>query len=113
MVGFWHNAGGKKIFPFGRAVERGYRFGGWRSRITQGIKARTIQHQNGYGYAYEIARLYADLGDKEKAFEWLNTAYREHDFLLRELNTAFEMDSLRSDHRFAELVRKVGLPRVQ
>jgi hypothetical protein len=57
--------------------------------------------------------MYADLGDKDNAFEWLNTAYREHDFLLRELNTAFEMDSLRSDPRFAELVRKVGLPKLQ
>jgi TolB-like protein len=110
---FWHSAGDKEFSPFGDAVERGYRSGGWRGALTEGIKARTIQHQNGYGYAYEIARLYADLGDKEKAFEWLNTAYREHDFLLRELNTAFEMDSLRSDPRFAELVRKVGLPKLK
>jgi TolB-like protein/Tfp pilus assembly protein PilF len=110
---FWHRAGDKEFAPFGDALERGYRSAGWRGALSEGIKARTIQHQNGYGSAYEIARMYADLGDKDNAFEWLNTAYREHDFLLRELNTAFEMDSLRSDPRFAELVRKVGLPKLQ
>ncbi|SPE19246.1 hypothetical protein SBA5_220092 [Candidatus Sulfotelmatomonas gaucii] len=57
--------------------------------------------------------MYADLGDKGRAFEWLDTAYRKHDFLLKELNTAFEMDNLRADRRFTELVRKVGLPAVK
>jgi TolB-like protein len=109
---FWHHAGDKEFAALGDALERGYRSAGWRGALTEGINARTEQHQNGYGSAYEIARMYADLGDKEKAFEWLNTAYREHDFLLRELNTAFEMDSLRSDPRYTELVRKVGLPKL-
>jgi len=71
------------------------------------------QRQTGYVPPFLIARLYADLGDKEKAFEWLNTGYREHDFLLRSLNTTFEVDNLRSDPRFAELVRKVGLPKLR
>jgi hypothetical protein len=35
-----------------------------------------------------IARLYADLGDKEQAFQWLDTAYREHDWLLIALNVS-------------------------
>ena len=29
--------------------------------------------------AYSIADLYADLGDKDQAFQWLNTAYQERD----------------------------------
>lgn len=108
-----HRAGDAEFAVFGDALERGYHSGGWRAALTEGITARINQHHNGYGSAYEIGRLYADLGDKEKAFEWLDTAYREHDFLLRELNTAFEVDNLRSDPRFAELVRKVGLPKIQ
>jgi hypothetical protein len=60
-----------------------------------------------------IARFYADLGDKEKALQWLDTGYREHDFLLDQLNTAFQVDSLRPDPRFADLVHKVGLPKAQ
>jgi hypothetical protein len=54
--------------------------------------------------------LYADLGDKEQAFHWLDIAYQEHDWPLITLNTNSALDPLRSDQRFAEMVRKVGLP---
>jgi len=57
-----------------------------------------------------IAMLYADLGDIDQTFQWLNTAYQERDRLLLGLKTFFQLDPLRSDPRFAELVRKVGLP---
>ena len=50
------------------------------------------------------------MGDKEQAFRWLDTAYREHDWMLMGLKTHFPLDPLRSDPRFDELVRKVGLP---
>jgi hypothetical protein len=60
--------------------------------------------------AFGIASLYADLGDKDQAFRWLNTAYQERDEGLVSLRTYFLLDPLRSDARFAELVRKVGLP---
>jgi hypothetical protein len=51
-----------------------------------------------------------DLGNKEQAFQWLDTAYPEPDWLLIALNTEFQLDPVRSDPRFAELVRKVGPP---
>jgi len=54
--------------------------------------------------------LHADLGDKEQAFRWLNTAYQERDQQMSDLETDFFFDTIRSDPRFAELVRKVGLP---
>ena len=44
------------------------------------------------------------------AFEWLKTAYQEHDLSLIGLRTDFTMDSLRSDLRYAEFVRKIGFP---
>jgi hypothetical protein len=67
------------------------------------------QRKTGYSSAYRIADLYADLGDKEQAFRWLRTAYQERDsLLLLGLKTDFLLDPLRSDPRFAELVRKVG-----
>ena len=59
---------------------------------------------------YRIASLYADLGDKNDAFRWLNTAYQEHVYLLIGLRTDFTMDSLRSDPRYIDLVRKIGFP---
>ncbi len=50
------------------------------------------------------------MGDKDRAFKWLNTAYQERDFYLFSLKTDFQLDPIRSDPRFAELVRKIGLP---
>jgi hypothetical protein len=50
------------------------------------------------------------LGDKDQAFQWLNTAYQEHNSELIGLKTTPSFDLIRSDPRFAELVRKVGLP---
>jgi TolB-like protein len=92
------------------AMEEGYRSAGWTGALRKAIECRQAQRKTGYSSALAIARDYADLGDKEQAFHWLNIAYQEHDWLLIGLNTYFQLDPLRSDPRFAELVRKVGLP---
>ena len=79
--------------------------------VVKAIEARNAQRKTGYFSAYRLADLYADLGDKEQAFRWLKTAYRERDSLpLLGLKTDFLLDSIRSDPRFVELVRKIGLP---
>jgi len=93
------------------ALERGFHAGGWPRGLTDVIAVYENRRKSGYASPFEIARFYADLGDKDKAFEWLNTAYREHDSLLLGLNTNSQFDSLHSDARYAELVRKIGLPR--
>ena len=57
-----------------------------------------------------IAAIYGALGDKTQAFVYLDKAYRERDFILVMLNVEPMFDSLRSDQRFTELSRRVGLP---
>ena len=59
---------------------------------------------------FTMASLYARLGQKDEAFAWLEKGYEGRDYQMTELNVRPEMDSLRSDPRFAELVRRVGLP---
>jgi TolB-like protein/DNA-binding winged helix-turn-helix (wHTH) protein/tetratricopeptide (TPR) repeat protein len=95
---------------FAAAMDQGFRSAGWKGALAKAIESRQAQRKQGYYSALIIATFYADLGDKEQAFHWLNIAYQEHDWLLISLNTNFRLDSLRSDPRFAELVRKVGLP---
>jgi TolB-like protein/DNA-binding winged helix-turn-helix (wHTH) protein/Flp pilus assembly protein TadD len=56
-----------------------------------------------------VAEVYTYLGDKENAFKWLEKAYSERDGFLVGLGGA-EWQSLRSDPRFHDLVRRVGLP---
>jgi hypothetical protein len=91
-------------------MEQGFRSAGWRGALIKGIEARLANRKAGHGSAYRIAALYADLGDKAQAFRWLDTAYQDRDWQLVGLNSDFYLDPLRSDPRFAELVRKVGLP---
>jgi tetratricopeptide (TPR) repeat protein len=57
-----------------------------------------------------FAMIYPDLGDKEKAFTWLEKCYkkREHDLVFSKVWPMF--DTLRSDPRYSDLMRRVGLP---
>src|SRR5205807_4529155 len=63
------------------AEEAGYRSGGLPLALRKAIEVATAQRKNGVGYVspFVIARLYAQSGDKNHAFEWLNTAYQERD----------------------------------
>ena len=58
---------------------------------------------------YEIALVYAGLGEKAEAFKWLEDAYRAHDVGLVYLKVDPCLDPLRSDPRFDDLMRRVGL----
>jgi TolB-like protein/DNA-binding winged helix-turn-helix (wHTH) protein/Flp pilus assembly protein TadD len=55
------------------------------------------------------AAVYAGLGDKDNALEWLERAYREH-ALLTGLKVDPQWDILRTDPRFTDLMKRVGLP---
>jgi tetratricopeptide (TPR) repeat protein len=58
---------------------------------------------------YAIAALYATVGDKDRAFEWLEKVYRERNYYVVFLNVDPALDSLRSDPRFIDLIRRIGL----
>ena len=57
-----------------------------------------------------IAELYARLDEKDQAFEWLEKAYGEHADGLVRLKEEVGFDNLRSDPRYADLLRRIGLP---
>jgi TolB-like protein/Tfp pilus assembly protein PilF len=62
-----------------------------------------------YVAPYYIARIYIGLGDKDKAFEWLEKAYEDRTEWLAWINVNPELDSIRSDPRFEDLARRVGI----
>jgi serine/threonine protein kinase len=95
---------------FAFALQQGFRAAGWKAALAKGIEVRQAQRKTGYSSASAIGGLYADLGDKDQAFQWLDTAYRERDYWLIGLRTNFLFDPLHSDPRFTEMVRRVGLP---
>lgn len=64
-----------------------------------------------YVAAYNVAIIYAGLGEKDQAFAWLDRAYKDRSYYLADyLPTDARLDNLRSDPRFADLRRRVGLP---
>jgi serine/threonine-protein kinase len=67
--------------------------------------------QQQYVSAYELATIYLALSNKEEAFRLLAKAYAEHSFHLVNLNVSPQFESVRSDPRFQDLVRRIGLPR--
>ena len=57
-----------------------------------------------------VALTYAAFGDKDHAFLWLEKAYAENSSFMTSLKFWTAFDSLRTDPRFLELLRRVGLP---
>jgi TolB-like protein/DNA-binding winged helix-turn-helix (wHTH) protein/Flp pilus assembly protein TadD len=63
-----------------------------------------------YVPAPSIALIYAGLGEKDHAFAWLDKGYEERSFQMQWIKIEPRWDSLRSDPRFQDLMRRVGLP---
>jgi serine/threonine protein kinase len=94
--------------PTGRALGSVY------ARMNRRSEALEIAHQlekeqEGTSPANALAHIYAALGDKDRAFEWLERGVRDRTALPFTLRDP-EFDPLRSDPRFADLLARVGLP---
>ncbi|HEY0457704.1 MAG TPA: winged helix-turn-helix domain-containing protein [Pyrinomonadaceae bacterium] len=63
-----------------------------------------------YVPALNVAWIYSALGDKDQAFEWLNKAIDEGEDRLLYMVSEPELDGLRDDPRFPEMVRRIGFP---
>lgn len=88
------------------AIEKAYAKSGARGYFTESIVAfRQYPHP-----AYDRALDYAALGERDKAFESLEEAYRNHDLDILSLLSSPELDPLRSDPRYLDLKKRIGLP---
>ena len=103
-------SGDRNESEFSSALEKGFHSGGWKAAETNAIQTLRARRKTSYAPPFLIATLHADLGDNDQAFRWLNIAYQEHEWRLISLKTEFTFAPLRTDPRFAELIRKVGLP---
>ena len=109
------------LFGFPGITEEGHRTRTTRDnraairRSLQGWENLMTKHQA--FVPVNLADGYAALGDKDRALYWLEHAYAHRDMgiaaaglTLEWLNAEFLLDPLRSDPRFKDLVRRVGLP---
>ena len=81
---------------------------GQQAKARQALRNLQQLSQAEKSYAYSIAVAYIGIGDNEKAIKWLQKSYAEHT-----ITTALRVDPifdpLRSDPRFQELLRGMGL----
>jgi serine/threonine protein kinase/tetratricopeptide (TPR) repeat protein len=82
--------------------------GSW-SRDAQGY-LKLMLDPSSTGAPTEVAEVYALMGDRNKAFEYLEKAYAEQDTELMACIRLPAFDALRGDPRFKELLRRLGLP---
>ena len=68
-----------------------------------------LEHASGYVDSHDLALVYAGLGDKKRAFRWLEKAYVERSYWLAWLGIDPRWDPFRSDARFRDLERRIGL----
>jgi tetratricopeptide (TPR) repeat protein len=89
-------------------LARAYAASGNKSAALKLLKELKERSNASYSHGSEIATVYAALGDTDQAMNWLEKAYEERfnpGVLLRP-----GFDPLRSDARFQDIVRRVGLP---
>jgi len=89
---------------YGRFGARGY----WQSRLDSALE----QTKQGYVSPLDIAVFYAQLGQRDEAFAWLEKAYEERSIWMAEwLSRGPWFDPLRSDPRFQDLLRRMKFPK--
>jgi TolB-like protein/Flp pilus assembly protein TadD len=91
------------------ALGYAYAAAGRRGDADKAIATLNQQSRQRYVPAYSYATVYAGLGDKDRAFAWLEKEMREGAYYAAFLGVDPEMDSLRPDPRFASLVRRLGV----
>jgi len=96
------NSLGRLGYAYGRAGKKAEALS-----IVDDLRQRS---KRAYVPAYIVAVVYIGLGDKGASFAWLDKAYDERSDFLTFLKVDPVFNDLRPDPRFAELVRRVGLP---
>ena len=85
-----------------------YAASGNRLQAKTALVKLTDYSRHNYVSPLDFAACYAALGDRDKAFKYLDDAYRQHSTLMITLEVNSGLDNLRSDPRFRDLERRVG-----
>jgi tetratricopeptide (TPR) repeat protein len=96
--------------PLFRALlGRAYALVGERKKAEDILEELKSLSQRQYVSPFDIAVVYAGLKDPDSAFQWFEAAYQQRVFRIIELVLPM-FDTLRSDTRWQDLVRRIGLP---
>ncbi len=90
-------------------VGHAYALVGERQRAQDVLARLSEASRQRYVPAWDMAMVHLALGDTEKSFQWLEAAYDERAQSLAHMKVDVHLDPIRSDPRFEELMRRVGL----
>ena len=76
-------------------------------KIARDLEARAGRNE---ASPFLVSVVYAGLDDRDRAFEWLERAYRQRSNFMPLLKVGRRLASLQGDPRFADLLRRVGFP---
>ena len=93
-----------------QSLRQSYDSGGWKTYWQRDLELHQQQFNEALSDRYDFVQLYRRLNRSDEAFKWLNKACDERSIWLIWLKVDPAVDSLRSDPRFAELMKRVGLP---
>jgi tetratricopeptide (TPR) repeat protein len=88
-----------------------YAIAGRKQEALEALHELNGMSERQYVSPYEIAIIYAGLGERDLVFEWLERAYEDRSSWLTFLKVEPSFDKLHSDPRFVDLVKRVGLPK--
>ncbi|MDA2930532.1 protein kinase, partial [Acidobacteria bacterium AH-259-O06] len=91
------------------ALAHGYAESGYPGAMSLAAEKLAAPSNLTYVPAIRIARLYAHAEEREQALEWLEKAYEQRETPLVHLSVGWDWDPLRSDPRFQDLLRRMGL----
>ena len=92
------------------AFAAGYRKGKLKGACTALIEVLKNESQGEYVSPNTIATYYALMGDRDHAFEWLEKGYAERSGRMEYIKTDDFLEPLRSDPRYIDLIKRMGLP---
>lgn len=87
-----------------------YGFAGKKDQATKILNELLKLNKQRYVTPAALVYVYIGLGNKDQAFVWLEKCYQERSNFLAYLKVVPLTDSLRSDPRYTDLIRRVGLP---
>ncbi len=91
-------------------IGKGYSRSGYNGAIRAWLDDLISQSKHQYVSAVNVAEMYARLGEKDHALEWLEKGYQTRDASMVDLATEPTFEFLHSDPRYDDLLRRVGLP---
>ena len=99
----------KNANVLGPALGYAYAVAGKRDEAEKTLNDLKEQSKQGYVSPKAFAMVYMGLGDKDQAFEWFNKTVEENPYRINWIKVDPRFDSLRSDPRFAVLLRRMKL----